>query len=359
MRTFAPLLLCALISATAAPSPDVSSLPQSQWVRPQADGRLAYEPTATGDHIVDFSYAGYRSGGVAIPEAAVTETLAPTGADDTAALQAALDRVAARAAQAHAPQALLLAPGDFHLSAPIHLAASNVVLRGSGRDKTTVTLTGTPHIGLQVGLQTGLQTGQPSSDADDDTAPSPQAAEPDTSAPTSTAHTTLAEVYVPSGTRTLPVVSAAGFATGDTLLIKRSIPPAYLHFMGMDHLERNSRTEHWVGSSLTTERRIATVRGNTLILDVPSPTTTIPASAAAAAPPFAPCDCLRACTTPVSSPSLSPLPPSPSRFRTRASTPSTSPPPKTSGCAISPFTTRPTSCRSRLSLAASPSTMSI
>jgi hypothetical protein len=39
--------------------------------------------------------------------------------------------------------------------------------------------------------------------------------------------------------------------------------------MGMDHLERSGRPEHWIGSSITTERRIAAIRENTLVLDVP------------------------------------------------------------------------------------------
>jgi hypothetical protein len=251
--------LCAL--AVSLPTSDTAG-PYSQWVRPNADGKLAYATTPTGDHIVDFSYAGYRGGGVALPDAPVAETLTPSGADDTSALQSALNRVAALATKSNTPQALLLAPGTFHLSAPINISASNLVLRGSGRDKTTITLTGAFHIGFVIGLN-GISAAE---NPDEDSA-APSADEPPAKA--SHARTTLADAYVPSGTRQLPVANATGFTVGDTILIKHPITPDYLRFMGMDNLVRSGRPEHWIGSSITTERRIAAIRENTLILDVP------------------------------------------------------------------------------------------
>jgi hypothetical protein len=258
MRLLVLATLCAL--ATSTHTADTAG-PYSQWVRLNADGKLAYAATPTGDHIVDFSYAGYRGGGVALPNAPVAETLAPSGADDTGALQSALDRVAAISAKSQTPQALLLAPGTFRLSGPVNLSMSNVVLRGSGRDKTTVQLTGAPHIGFIIGLNSGA----PTTNADDESTPS----EPAEITKTPHARTTLADVYVPSGTRQLPVASGAGFLAGDTIMIRHPMTPDYLRFMGMDHLTRNGKEEHWVGSSIATERRIAAVRDNVLILDVP------------------------------------------------------------------------------------------
>jgi hypothetical protein len=259
MRLFVTATLCAL-AVSAHPSDTAG--PYSQWVRPNADGKLAYAATPSGDHIVDFSYAGYRGGGVALPDAPVAETLAPSGADDTTVLQSALDRVAAVAAKSGTPQALLLAPGTFHLNAAMKISASNLVLRGSGRDKTTVTLTGAPHVGFIIGLDNSAPTSGP----DEDSA-TPSADEPPAKAPH--ARTTLAESYVPSGTRQLPVADAAGFTIGDTILIKHPITPDYLRFMGMDNLVRSGRPEHWIGSSITTERRIAAIHSNTFVLDVP------------------------------------------------------------------------------------------
>jgi hypothetical protein len=261
MRLLVLTISCALAVSS---HPSDTAGPYSQWVRPNADGKLAYATTPTGDHIVDFSYAGYRGGGVALPEAPVAQTLAPSGADDTSALQSALDRVAALAAKSNTPTALLLAPGTFHLSASVNISASNVVLRGSGRDKTTVALTGTPHVGFTIGIAS-LNSLAPAKNPDEDSdAPAEEQA-----ARAPHAHTTLADTYVPSGTRQLPVADAAGFTAGDTILIKHPITPEYLRFMGMDHLVRSGRDEHWIGNSITTERRIAAIRENTLVLDVP------------------------------------------------------------------------------------------
>lgn len=248
------LVLSALCAFAVSSHPANKPGPYSKWAHPGPDGKLVYATTPAGDHIVDFSYAGYRGGGVALPNAPVAETLKPSGADDTPAIQAALDRVAAVAAKAGSPQALLLAPGTFHLSATIHLSASNLVLRGSGRDKTTLQLIGTPHLGLMVGLNA---PGNNSSTTSADEGKTPNA------------DTTLANVYVPSGTRELPIADAHGFSAGDTIFIKHPITPEYRHFMGMDHLARNGKAEHWVGDFITTERRIASIRGNTLLLDVP------------------------------------------------------------------------------------------
>src|SRR4051794_27912431 len=66
----------------------------SEWVYPGADGKLNYKKTETGDRIMDFSYAGYMGGGVALPDVPVKRTVQPTGEkDDTALIQAAIDDV--------------------------------------------------------------------------------------------------------------------------------------------------------------------------------------------------------------------------------------------------------------------------
>ena len=69
------------------------SLAHSQWVYFDPSGRLRYKTLAQGDRILDFSYAGYMGGGVAIPLAQVKKKVLPSGGDDTAAIQAAIDAV--------------------------------------------------------------------------------------------------------------------------------------------------------------------------------------------------------------------------------------------------------------------------
>src|SRR6185312_382870 len=246
MKLRAFLLAITTITATAqAPSAHLGP-----------DGHLVYTSTPRGDRMADFSYAGYMSGGVALPNVPAAETLAPTGQDDTAALQSALDRTAARAAGEHKVLALQLAPGTFHLSKTINITTSNVVLRGAGVGKTILLLTEAPHLALHIG------TSAATSSNEDDTSAADK--------PKATHSTTLAaHVYVPSGTRSIEVASAAGFAAGDTIRIDRSITPAYIAFMGMNLPDRDGKPEHWTGPHILTERTIASVAGNTFTLHVP------------------------------------------------------------------------------------------
>jgi hypothetical protein len=50
---------------------------RSEWIHPGADGRLVYKTTPAGDRIMDFSHAGYRGGGVALPDVPVKVTVYP------------------------------------------------------------------------------------------------------------------------------------------------------------------------------------------------------------------------------------------------------------------------------------------
>src|SRR5688500_11361777 len=144
-----PFITC--IVATVAMAGDGA---RSAWVNPGADGKLVYKTTPAGDRIMDFSHAGYRGGGVALPMVAVKRTVKPTGGDDdTAAIQQAIDDVAAMPLENGFRGAVLLAPGTFSCERTIIIPASGVVLRGSGSDgamKTTIKMTGKPHLAIAV-----------------------------------------------------------------------------------------------------------------------------------------------------------------------------------------------------------------
>src|SRR5215213_5885931 len=97
---------------------------------------------------MDFSHAGYRGGGVALPVVPVQESIAPSGgADDAPAIQAALDAVAARPLMGGFRGAILLKPGSYNLGATLNIKASGIVLRGSGSavGGTEVKMVGVPH----------------------------------------------------------------------------------------------------------------------------------------------------------------------------------------------------------------------
>ncbi len=227
---------------------------ESEWVRLGSDGKLIYKTTPAGDRIMDFSYAGYMGGGVALPKVAVKRTLKPSGNDDTPAIQNAIDDVAALAPENGFRGAVLLAPGIFSCSNTIMISSSGVVLRGSGSAegpmRTTLQLLGKPHNAITI--RASSRTAEPKGK-------------------TETAPTHITDAYVPSGANGFNVADAAGFAVGDTIEIRRPVTTAWIKFMQMDDLVRDGKPQTWLrpGSSTTAERRIAALSANRITLDVP------------------------------------------------------------------------------------------
>src|ERR1700728_328337 len=81
------VLLLLLLSMTSP------MLAQSRWAHLGPDGKLVYAHSPKGDRIPDFSSAGYRGGGIALPSVRVQRTVSPSAHDDTAAIQKAIDEV--------------------------------------------------------------------------------------------------------------------------------------------------------------------------------------------------------------------------------------------------------------------------
>jgi len=205
LRRMASLVLLLLAS--------VGISAQSRWVHMGANGRLVYARTPQGDHIVDFSYAGYRGGGVALPTVPTVRKVSPTGGDDTSAIQAAINAVAKLPLVGVFRGAVELAPGVFHCAETLKIEASGVVLRGAGwseQSGTTIQMTGKPHLGISV-------TGQLKQE-------------------TLSGSTKLADDYVPSGAVVIHVADAKAIHPGDTLMLVKPVTPAWVQFMGMDRL---------------------------------------------------------------------------------------------------------------------------
>lgn len=240
--TAAALLVAAIALPAGAKEKPVA---HSQWVYFDPAGKLAYRRLPQGDRILDFSHAGYMGGGVAIPLASVKKRVAPSGEDDTAAIQAAIDEISQLPLVNGLRGAVLLEPGHFRCSGTLRVAASGVVVRGSGADDggTEIEMTGDPHLAFAL---TGVREVKP-------------LGEP----------TTVTDAYVPAGSMSQHVRDASEFKAGDTVEIVRPAAAAWVHFMGMDTLVRNGKKEAWVGTDLKTERRVVAVRGNELEFDVP------------------------------------------------------------------------------------------
>ena len=220
---------------------------QSQWVHPGADGHLIYGRDKSGAMIPDYSFAGYHSGGVALPTVPAQIKLLPTGADDTAAIQHAIDTISARPLDANGSRgAVQLAPGVFHCSAALVIAASGVVLRGAGsgadHEETTINLTGDPHVGIIIKGNFALSTISPV--------------------------TNITDTYVPFGAHTVHVTYATHIHAGDLIQISKPVTAAWIEYMGMSGLERPGVDEHWINGILTTRRLVTAVSGNAVTFQI-------------------------------------------------------------------------------------------
>jgi len=218
---------------------------KSQWVAVDARRKLIYKATEQGDKIMDFSHAGYRGGGVRLPEAPVKITLEAAAGDNTAAIQQAINTVSAMPLVNGLRGAVLLRAGTYTCEGALTIAASGVVLRGagSGVNGAIISMTGKPHACISIAGSSVITTAGPA--------------------------TTVADAYAPSGGYVFHLLDASGFAEGDTIRITRPVTPAWLALMGMDQLERDGKKQTWVYGDIPTERVIRRLAGNAVTIDVP------------------------------------------------------------------------------------------
>lgn len=231
--------------------------PKSEWVYPGPDGKLIYKTTPAGDKIMDFSCAGYMGGGVALPDVPVKQTIQPSGEDDTALIQAAVDAVSDLPVQNGFRGAVLLEPGVYTCSGSIVISSNGVVLRGSGngldgKPASTIKMVGEKHSAIDIALLRGQRNQNDSPDFDP-------------------AKTIITDEYVPSGATKVHVQDATGFSAGDFIAIRKPITDAWTHFMEMDDLVRDGKPQTWLSTNRNNsyECKIIAVSGNAITVDIP------------------------------------------------------------------------------------------
>ena len=240
-----------LLAPLAAYSADHTQALDRQWVAISPSGKLEYKTTARGDRIMDFSHAGYMGGGVAFPKFPVKKEVAPSGGDDTAAIQTAIGEVSAMPLVNRFRGAVLLKQGIFHCSKPVTIAQDGVVLRGSGSGTggTLIELTGSPQGSVFIieGPKLSFPKATPA-----DTYP-------------------ITDAYVAAGTLSVSVKDTKGLTVGDNLSIRWARTAKWIQFMGMDKLVRNGKPQTWIkkDSQTTVDRLIRAIDGNRITLDVP------------------------------------------------------------------------------------------
>ena len=247
-------LLCAMTVVTAQPTVN-----KSRWIYPDDSGKLVYETTKRGDRIMDFSYAGYKGGGVALPFVPGKISVYPLGeeTDCTDYIQKAIDMVSALPEDENGFRgAVELEAGRFRCERPLYIKASGVVLRGSGSDKSgsVIVMAGGKHTAIIVSSEARQRIGNRIGDA----------VEGEKSI-------RITDKYIPAGSRSFTVEDASGLSAGDNVEIRKPVTEKWVKFMQMHDLTRNGKPQTWIkaGRLLITERIIEKIEGNQVTLTVP------------------------------------------------------------------------------------------
>ena len=228
--------------------------PTTSLVYPGTDGRLVYVADSLGNKIPDFSNAGYKGGGVALPYLATKVTVWPVKGDNSANIQAAIDQVSAMPPDASGYRgAVLLKMGLYQLDTPLYIKASGVVLRGEGMSDIGTILVGkipTKDSGNRSTRQSLINISGASG-----------------SAPLEDTKQVILDKYVPVGARSFSVVSAKGFKAGDKVLVRRIGNQDWIHEIGED--TEGSGKFAWKPFNISWDRVIVAVNGNTITIDAP------------------------------------------------------------------------------------------
>jgi hypothetical protein len=246
----------ALLSRAHAQVQDLA--PAASRVHAGIDGRLVYVPDELGDIIHDASHAGYRGGGAGVPTVPVRETIWPVAGDNTAHVQAAIDKVSSRTPDASGFRgAVLLRAGYYRMATPLRIQASGVVLRGEGMGDTGTVLIGTG-AGRTAGAAGGPGPGNQGTLVLVGGASGVMPQDATTQA--------ITDDYVPVGSRRFRVASGAGFRPGDKVLVRRIGNQAWIDAVGMNGEAPASR---WRPFNIEWDRVVVDVQGNTIAVDAP------------------------------------------------------------------------------------------
>jgi len=198
---------------------------------------------------IDFSYAGYEGGGPAIPAVPGVLTVGPSGGDDTALLQGAIDAVAAMPLRADGFRgAVVLRGGQYRVAGQLQIRTSGVVLAGA-KETSTLVATG-------LGRRTLIEIGN--------------RGDPVTEAPVEVADETVA-----AGSRTFTLQTLGPLKVGDRVAIVRPSTAEWIAAIGMRGLAGNyaSRRLDWAPGSrnLVWDRTVTEVDAahNRITVDAP------------------------------------------------------------------------------------------
>lgn len=217
--------------------------------------QLTYVSDKDGNHIPDFSFAGYKNGDAALPNVAVVKQISPIVGDNTAHIQAAIDEVEALPLNANGHRgALLLLPGEYRVSGVLTINKGGVILRGSGNGQDPVSNTviigvgNTPIERTLITIGTNIKNGF-----------KPEVAG---------TNKKITSPYIPAGSRTIEVENVSGLAIGDNIIIRHPSTTAWLNLVDNGGVGADAP---WLPGEidLVFNRYITKIDGNKIQVDTP------------------------------------------------------------------------------------------
>lgn len=179
------------------------------------NGRLSYVGDRDGNRVPDFSYAGYKGGGVPIPVVKTIEIVSAIEGDNTAHIQSALDKVADLPIGADGLRgAIYLKAGKYNIEGTLYINASGVILRGAGDDgdsSTNTILIGKGDVPHQRNI---LVAGGKKEREWADSVPGTRS--------------NIITEFLPVGSRSFTVSNVRPFRVGDNIIIKHPSTKAWI-----------------------------------------------------------------------------------------------------------------------------------
>ena len=210
----------------------------------QERGELRYAVDEKGNRVPDFSTAGYRGGGVAIPNPPAVVFVPAAEGDQTDRIQAAIDLAATFNTDGNTPRVVLLGEGTFSVGGSLRLGTSNIVLRGSGQ-KTVLLVAGHDRRTL-IDLR-GLSDRNLESTV------------------------AITDNYIPVNSTRIGVADIASFKAGDSVIITRPSTAEWIKQLQMDDMGGDRHGFSWKPGSrdIAWDRTIIAIDGNSIVVDSP------------------------------------------------------------------------------------------
>lgn len=221
---------------------------QSKLVQTGSKGKLTYTTYANEGEsnsiniIPDYSHAGYKGGGIALPGVPIKKTLSPQAGDNYKYIQDAIKAVEQLPQDANGIRgAILLKAGTYELKGLLTITKNGVVLRGEGQGEN-----GTILKDLVPGQHSFIRikgSGKGHGES---------------------ASTKITTEYLPTGATVLEIESTKGFKAGDSIIVVRQ--PNQQWIDALDMTQFGWKPNYYKAEF---ERTIVKITGNRITLKEP------------------------------------------------------------------------------------------